>query len=275
MFGQTLARYRGERYQGSSLSCPDTGELPEQNGDREFYCVSRMMASAGALDAVAAQRQKRHETPCAARELVRPTPRAYTDGNDLSLEGMVNAVAHCGQRAERPQMAVGSETWNLGISARLPERAERGDTGVERGPRLDDAMSPPDAFSAGPERSTSMRWSRPGSPAHTDGESEAADEDHDGAAPKRAVSDRQRVARAGRRVARVADRRPARPGCVDRGIAERLVLSPTTVYSHVYRVLHKLGVHSRWEAVAAAQRLRQQEASIESLGHSLTKRTRW
>ena len=47
-------------------------------------------------------------------------------------------------------------------------------------------------------------------------------------------------------------------------IADRLVLSPTTVYSHVYRILHKLGVHSRWEAVAAAQRLRQQEASTES-----------
>jgi DNA-binding NarL/FixJ family response regulator len=53
-------------------------------------------------------------------------------------------------------------------------------------------------------------------------------------------------------------------GASTEAIAERLVLSPTTVYSHVYRVLHKLGVHSRWEAVAAAQRLRQQEASIES-----------
>jgi two-component system, NarL family, response regulator LiaR len=53
-------------------------------------------------------------------------------------------------------------------------------------------------------------------------------------------------------------------GASTEAIAERLVLSPTTVYSHIYRVLHKLGVHSRWEAVAAAQRLRQQEASIES-----------
>jgi two-component system, NarL family, response regulator LiaR len=53
-------------------------------------------------------------------------------------------------------------------------------------------------------------------------------------------------------------------GASTEAIAERLVLSPTTVYSHVHRVLHKLGVHSRWEAVAAAQRLRQQEASIES-----------
>jgi DNA-binding NarL/FixJ family response regulator len=47
-------------------------------------------------------------------------------------------------------------------------------------------------------------------------------------------------------------------------IAERLVLSPTTVYTHVHRLLRKLGVHSRFEAVAAAQRLRQQEASSES-----------
>ena len=52
-------------------------------------------------------------------------------------------------------------------------------------------------------------------------------------------------------------------GASTEAIAERLVLSPTTVYSHVNRVLHKLGVHSRWEAVAAAQRLRQQEASTE------------
>jgi two-component system nitrate/nitrite response regulator NarL len=52
-------------------------------------------------------------------------------------------------------------------------------------------------------------------------------------------------------------------GASTEAIAERLVLSPSTVYTHVYRVLRKLGVHSRWEAVAAAQRLRQQEASIE------------
>jgi DNA-binding NarL/FixJ family response regulator len=43
-------------------------------------------------------------------------------------------------------------------------------------------------------------------------------------------------------------------------IMERLVLSSTTVYSHIYRVLRKLGVHSRRDAVAAAGRLRQQEA---------------
>jgi two-component system, NarL family, response regulator LiaR len=47
-------------------------------------------------------------------------------------------------------------------------------------------------------------------------------------------------------------------------ITERLVLSPCTVYSHIYRLLHKLGVHSRREAVAAAQRLRQAEASMRT-----------
>jgi DNA-binding NarL/FixJ family response regulator len=52
-------------------------------------------------------------------------------------------------------------------------------------------------------------------------------------------------------------------GATTEAIAERLVLSPSTVYTHVYRLLRKLGVHSRLEAVAAAQRLRQQEASTE------------
>jgi DNA-binding NarL/FixJ family response regulator len=47
-------------------------------------------------------------------------------------------------------------------------------------------------------------------------------------------------------------------------ITERLVLSPCTVYSHIYRLLHKLGVHSRHEAVAAARRLRQAEASMRT-----------
>jgi two-component system, NarL family, response regulator LiaR len=53
-------------------------------------------------------------------------------------------------------------------------------------------------------------------------------------------------------------------GASTEAIAERLVLSPSTVYTHVYRLLRKLGVHSRFEAVAAAQRLRQQEASTDS-----------
>src|SRR5205807_8126768 len=47
-------------------------------------------------------------------------------------------------------------------------------------------------------------------------------------------------------------------------ITERLVLSPSTVYSHIYRVLRKLCVHSRRDAVAAAQRLRQEEASMRT-----------
>ena len=48
-------------------------------------------------------------------------------------------------------------------------------------------------------------------------------------------------------------------GATTQGIAERLVLSPTTVYSHVRSVLRKLGVHSRRDAVAAAERLRREE----------------
>ena len=47
-------------------------------------------------------------------------------------------------------------------------------------------------------------------------------------------------------------------------ITEQLVLSPSTVYSHIYRLLHKLGVHSRRDAVAAARRLRHVEASIRT-----------
>lgn len=49
-------------------------------------------------------------------------------------------------------------------------------------------------------------------------------------------------------------------GATTQRIAERLVLSPTTVYSHVKSVLRKLGVHSRRDAVAAAERLRRKEA---------------
>jgi DNA-binding NarL/FixJ family response regulator len=44
-------------------------------------------------------------------------------------------------------------------------------------------------------------------------------------------------------------------------IAERLYLSPATVYSHVKNVLAKLEVHSRGEAVDAAARLRREEAA--------------
>ena len=53
-------------------------------------------------------------------------------------------------------------------------------------------------------------------------------------------------------------------GASTQDIADRLVLSPTTVYSHVKNLARKLGVHSRREAVVAASRLRQAEASGES-----------
>jgi two-component system nitrate/nitrite response regulator NarL len=43
-------------------------------------------------------------------------------------------------------------------------------------------------------------------------------------------------------------------------IVEQLVLSPTTVYSHVKSVMHKLGVHSRCDVVLVAERLRHEEA---------------
>jgi two-component system, NarL family, response regulator LiaR len=53
-------------------------------------------------------------------------------------------------------------------------------------------------------------------------------------------------------------------GATTEQITEHLVLSPSTVYSHIYRLLHKLGVHSRRDAVVAAQRLRQVEASMRA-----------
>jgi two-component system nitrate/nitrite response regulator NarL len=49
-------------------------------------------------------------------------------------------------------------------------------------------------------------------------------------------------------------------GATTHDVAERLVLSPTTVYSHVKSLLRKLGVHSRRDAIAAARRLRREEA---------------
>jgi DNA-binding NarL/FixJ family response regulator len=49
-------------------------------------------------------------------------------------------------------------------------------------------------------------------------------------------------------------------------IADRLVLSIETVYSHVKSVLHKLGVGCRQEAVIAAKQLRREEV----LGRNLT-----
>jgi DNA-binding NarL/FixJ family response regulator len=52
-------------------------------------------------------------------------------------------------------------------------------------------------------------------------------------------------------------------GASTQDIAEHLVLSPTTVYSHVKSLLRKLGVHSRRDAVVAAHRLRREE----TVGH--------
>ena len=46
-----------------------------------------------------------------------------------------------------------------------------------------------------------------------------------------------------------------REGLDQAAIAERLVISPKTVGSHLERVLAKLGAHSRAEAVALAYRL--------------------
>jgi DNA-binding NarL/FixJ family response regulator len=43
-------------------------------------------------------------------------------------------------------------------------------------------------------------------------------------------------------------------GMDQRAIAERLVISPKTVATHIQHVLEKLGVHSRAQAVAAAHR---------------------
>jgi DNA-binding NarL/FixJ family response regulator len=51
-----------------------------------------------------------------------------------------------------------------------------------------------------------------------------------------------------------------REGATTARIAQRLVLSQTTVYSHVKSIMRKLGVHSRRDAVAAAEELRQCEA---------------
>lgn len=49
-------------------------------------------------------------------------------------------------------------------------------------------------------------------------------------------------------------------GVSTQGIADQLVLSPLTVYSHVKSILRKLGVRSRRHAVIAAEHLRREEA---------------
>jgi DNA-binding NarL/FixJ family response regulator len=52
-------------------------------------------------------------------------------------------------------------------------------------------------------------------------------------------------------------------GASTEAIAEQLVLSPATVYSHVKSLLRKLEVHSRREAVQAAERLRHEEVCLQ------------
>jgi DNA-binding NarL/FixJ family response regulator len=54
-------------------------------------------------------------------------------------------------------------------------------------------------------------------------------------------------------------------GVSTQDIAERLVLSVATVYSHIKRVLRKLGVRNRRDAVLAAHRLRRAEAIGEKV----------
>lgn len=49
-------------------------------------------------------------------------------------------------------------------------------------------------------------------------------------------------------------------GATTQLIADRLVLSTMTVYTHIKSILRKLGVNSRGEAVVAAERLRREEA---------------
>ena len=53
-------------------------------------------------------------------------------------------------------------------------------------------------------------------------------------------------------------------GAGTQDIAEELVLSPATVYGHVKNIMRKLGVRTRAEAVAAAQRLRPAEMELSA-----------
>jgi len=55
-------------------------------------------------------------------------------------------------------------------------------------------------------------------------------------------------------------------GATTQRIADRLVLSPMTVYSHTKSILRKLGVNSRRDAVVAADRLRREEALTQAPG---------
>jgi DNA-binding NarL/FixJ family response regulator len=51
-----------------------------------------------------------------------------------------------------------------------------------------------------------------------------------------------------------------REGATTQRIADQLVLSPMTVYSHTKSIMRKLGVNSRRDAVVVAERLRREEA---------------
>ena len=52
-------------------------------------------------------------------------------------------------------------------------------------------------------------------------------------------------------------------------IADQLVLSPTTIYSHIKSVLRKLDVHNRNDAITAAKQLRKHETSQTTTSQTL------
>jgi len=54
-------------------------------------------------------------------------------------------------------------------------------------------------------------------------------------------------------------------------IADQLVLSATTIYSHVKSVLRKLGVHNRHDAIIAANQLRKHETHHPTHPHTPTR----
>ena len=53
-------------------------------------------------------------------------------------------------------------------------------------------------------------------------------------------------------------------------IADQLVLSPTTIYSHIKSVLRKLDVHNRHDAIIAAKQLRTHETKQATASQTLT-----